>query len=517
MVYTINTECIACDACRRQCPRQAIAAKGNRYYIDKHLCNNCLGYYPDPLCIIVCPTLHPVPLETDFSRKIKRRRCNWSNPETPKLFPDGQKNPVALSPVIWEACNILAQRDSLAWRTDEDGKLFYGQKVRPGKGLLYFRLAENVENEPPRILSGEAARQMLDLLDIRSACLHLIYAAYATALERPWQQTFVIDDRAIATYLGLDKRKDLTRQAKLGLIKFIARQPCQLTNYIRSPSSKQVEAFTLEETRLWHLLSIEHHFSEDSFGNKHIIGLKFTIKAGSWARYFLNYQGAKEKKAFYQCGILPKSILDTVTSIWQQREGAARMLLWLLFKIQQRKRAEIQVSTLMKVAYGEEKVRQAYFKRVQQKKQIETFEKDLQVLSNCGWQPIFDVASYPPAIQPFWTESYLACDRSQTNFSLRQKWQMLLNAKLLEFKFPLELEEALTNWQEERQQPTIPSELAGEQIMRARKNKGWSQRCLAEIMGKSQSWVRDVEHGRHGINSAERERLKRILGLSTTM
>ncbi|MBE9169390.1 helix-turn-helix domain-containing protein [Pleurocapsales cyanobacterium LEGE 06147] len=514
MVYTITTECIACDACRRQCPRQAISARGKRYYIDKNLCNNCLGYYPDPLCIIVCPTLHPVPLESDFSRKIKRRRCNWSDKESPKLFPDGQKNPVALSPVIWEACNILAQRDSLPWKTDEDGKLFYCQKVKPGKELLYFRLAENVENEPPRILSGETARQMLDLLDIRSACMHLIYAAYATVLKRPWQQTFIIDDREIETYLGIDKRKDLTRQAKLGLIKFIARQPCQLTNYIRSPSSKQVKTFTLEETRLWHLLSIEHHFSEDPLGNKHIIGLKFTLKAGIWSRYFLNYQEAKERKAFERCGILPKFILDTVTSIWQQREGAARMLLWLLFKIQQKKESEIQVSTLMKVAYGEEKVRQIHVKRVQQKKQIEIFEKDLQVLFNCGFQPIFDTVSYPPAIQPFWTESYLAWNRSETDFSPRQKWQMLMSAKLFGFKFPLELEEALTDW-EEHQQPKIPCELSGEQIMRARKNKGLSQRRLAAIVGKSQSWVRDVENARHGINSTDRERLKRILGLST--
>ncbi len=516
MVYTITTECIACDACRRQCPQQAIAARGKRYYIDKNLCNNCLGYYPDPLCIIVCPTLHPVPLETDFSRKIKRRKCNWSNQKTPKLFPDGQKNLVPLSPVIWEACNILAQRDSLPWRTDAEGKLFYCQKIKPGKELLYFRLVENVENEPPRILSGEAARQILDLLDIRSACMHLIYAAHTTLLKHPWQQTFIINDREIETYLGLDKRKDLTRQAKLGLIKFIARQPCQLTNYIRSPSSKQVEAFTLEETRLWHLLSIEHHFREDSFGNKHIIGLKFTIKPGAWSRYFLNYQQAKQKKAFHWCGILPKFILETVTSIWQQREGAARMLLWLLFKIQQRKRAPIQVSTLMKIAYGPEKLRQTYLTRVQQKKQIETFEKDLRVLSNCDWQPIFDPASYPPEIQPFWTESYLAGDRSQTNFSPDQKWQMLLKAKLLGFKLPPELEQAMTDWQE-HQQPRIPSELAGEQIMRARKNKGWSQRRLAKIVGKSQSWVRDVENGRHRINSADREQLERILGLSTTL
>ena len=99
-------------------------------------------------------------------------------------------------------------------------------------------------------------------MDIRAACIHLIYAAHATIIDKPWEQEFVISDQQIERYLGLEKRKDLSKATKLSLIKNLAQQPCQITTTIDWPQQGRINAFSLPESQLWHILDIEHHFSE---------------------------------------------------------------------------------------------------------------------------------------------------------------------------------------------------------------------------------------------------------------
>ncbi|MCU0533823.1 MAG: helix-turn-helix domain-containing protein [Hydrococcus sp. Prado102] len=534
MVYTILTECIACDACRPRCPTQAIAHEGNLYRINACLCNNCLGYYPYPLCVVVCPTLHPVPLENDPSLKIRRKKCRWTEPEslaTPELFVNSPTTAIASSRVIWEACNLLAQGSSLPWITEPDEKISYTQRFQYGRGMLRFHIAENLENT--HALGGDKAWRAIEF-NLRSACIHLIYAACATALQRPWEEAFVIDDRQIATYLGLDERKDLSRRDKLALIKFLVRQPCQLLVSINYPQSDRTKRIVVEESRLWHLLNIEHQFEEDAFGNKHVIGLRFRIKAGQWAKYFLNEQGAEEKTALYECVVLPKLVLEKVMSLWQKHEGAARMMLWLLFKTQQQTSA-ISVSTLMKVAYGEESIARANLESDRKRNRIQIFENDLEVLFDCGFKPVFDPVTYNREIQPLWVKLLDVPEDGEAaiNFWIedankhrsivapapRHKWQRLMNAYILRFELPAELVEGMTENEDKQKTKRatlkkLASELTAEQVIAARTSKGWSQRRLARMMDKSQSWVRDIENNRFEIKPADRERLRNILGLS---
>lgn len=49
MKYTINTECIACGRCFRNCPRDAIAPAGDQYQIDPEKCVGC------GKCASLCP------------------------------------------------------------------------------------------------------------------------------------------------------------------------------------------------------------------------------------------------------------------------------------------------------------------------------------------------------------------------------------------------------------------------------------------------------------------------------
>jgi len=55
MSLIITDECIACDACREECPNIAIEEGDPIYIIDSDLCTECVGSFDEPQCIEVCP------------------------------------------------------------------------------------------------------------------------------------------------------------------------------------------------------------------------------------------------------------------------------------------------------------------------------------------------------------------------------------------------------------------------------------------------------------------------------
>ena len=55
MALLINDECIACDACREECPNEAIEEGDPIYIIDSDFCTECVGHFDEPQCIEVCP------------------------------------------------------------------------------------------------------------------------------------------------------------------------------------------------------------------------------------------------------------------------------------------------------------------------------------------------------------------------------------------------------------------------------------------------------------------------------
>ena len=57
------------------------------------------------------------------------------------------------------------------------------------------------------------------------------------------------------------------------------------------------------------------------------------------------------------------------------------------------------------------------------------------------------------------------------------------------------------------------SNLTAEQISAARKRLGISQRRLAQQIGKSQSWIRDIENSRFSAKVGDRLKLKKILDI----
>lgn len=477
----------------------------------------------------------------------KKGRCKTTTRmlPSPNLFANGKSSLFASAIAVWEACNVLAQRQSLPWKSDSEGKLYYERQASGGRGTIAFRLTHALDSEAQISLDSAAAQAEIAKWDVRAACLHLVYAAHAMALEQPWEQEFVISDRQIEAYLGLEKRKDLSKLAKLTLIKELVQQPCKLLFDLRWFQQGRVRGFSLEQSRLWHLLNIQHHFQEDDLGCKHLTGLTFRVKAGAWSKDFLNRQGARESTAFYQYSSLPQSLLRTITSLWQQHEGACRLLLWLLFKTKMGGEQRLTIPTLMRIAYGEEKVLQATTQREERKRLVRSFESDLEVLNHYGLKPLFDPVTYPSDIQPLWAkladlpddaEAALefwtndGCNKSRlTDAAPRDKWKRLMQARLLCFELPQGWDvqstqvtkkngrnaqrKELTHSQTDKA-TAARSPLSAQQILAARKKLQISQRDLATHVGKSQSWVRDVENGRLQVGFKDQQLLLKVLGVN---
>ncbi len=531
MSYSITNRCLQCDTCEPLCPTGAIKPKDDSYWIDPDLCDNCESH-PVPQCVISCPVNAPVPVQ---AKKGRYKTDTTRTIPSANIFTNGKTNPFASAIAIWELSNILVQGESLSWDIEDTGELCYQRQILNGKGKIVYRITNSLGVDLPVALQHSEAFLVIKSFDIKAACLNLIYAAQITALARPWEQEFMINDLQIEEYLGLDKRKDLSKSAKLALIKELAQQPCRLIASIDLPSQGKIKGVSLKNSPLWHLLEIQHHFQEDEHGCKHLVGLTFRIKAGEWTKIFLNRQGCKERNSFYQYGTLPKALLNAVMSIWQQHPGAARMLLWLLFKTKMGKEQRITVPTLMRVAYGEKKVNSASAQKDERKRLIKIFENDLEVISSYGLNPVFDPVTYPLEIQPLWVKlrnipedaeaalDFWIADGSKnhrlTDVAPRGKWNRLINARILYFEIPPEWESPTktkaTQSEKTKKKTKVKSsiEISPQQIIEARKIKLLSQRELASLTGKSQSWIRDIENGRFRLKEEDQMLLRNVLGM----
>ncbi|MEO0405949.1 MAG: helix-turn-helix domain-containing protein [Cyanobacteria bacterium P01_A01_bin.135] len=532
MPYTIKDGCISCDSCRPECPNGAIKprAQEDSYWIDPTLCDSCKDL-EIPRCVDSCSIGSLAPLQP----KKGRVKSTLLPAAIPDIFLNGKDTPFASSMVVWETCNLLAQRQALPWSTDTAGYACYCRPVRRGQGEMRLRLAVDPEADTPLPMMAAAAQPAIAEFDIRAACIHLIFAAYAITVDCPWETEFVLNDQHIEQYIGLDKRKDLTKLDKLTLIKALVHQCCQVLVELDWPRQGKVQAFELSEEPVWKLLDTQYFFEEDGEGDRHLIGLSFTIRAGAWAKHFLNKQNYRRQNAFYQYGSLPQSLLSEVMSNWQQHEGAVRLLLWLLFKLRLGGSQRMTIRTLLRIAYGEDRLTEATTVRGAHKRLLKTFESDLEALYYYGLKPIFDPDTYPTEIQPlwarvaeipedagdaleFWTED-ASRSHSLTTTAPRDKWKRLLNARLLGFEVPEEWRQKITqtstSQRRQKRQSQAPQsmQISGSDIKSARQQHNLTQRALADLVGKSQSWIRDVEKGRFSVNSGDQALLKEALNL----
>lgn len=340
------------------------------------------------------------------SRRGRQRSINRP-PTNPDLFAPAPIHRMASSRVIWEGANILTQQDDLPWRDSNEG-LCYESEIARGRGYLAFWLTQDLASENPSVLESEAALALIDQFDIRAACMHLIYSAYATQLDCPWKDQFVLDDRQLERYLGLEKNTNMNRQEKLQLMLQLAKQPCHLLVYLSYPQQGRVPSFSVSRTRLWEIAEPILHFQEcledetgNAVGEQTLVGFTLNIRCGNWARYFLNEEMRRNREGYYEFGVLSQQILQDLMGTWHHHEAAARLMTWLLFKTRVNRDSPLTVEGLLRVAFGERELRLAKDNFRDRDKVVRKWKTSLKVLLRKGWTIQPDFETYPPQ---YWVE-----------------------------------------------------------------------------------------------------------------
>ena len=85
MALLITDECIACDACREECPTEAIEEGDPIYIVDSDYCTECIGIYDEPACIASCPVdcfiVDPNNIESVTELQFKAAKIDAENEE----------------------------------------------------------------------------------------------------------------------------------------------------------------------------------------------------------------------------------------------------------------------------------------------------------------------------------------------------------------------------------------------------------------------------------------------------
>jgi len=55
MALMITDDCVSCGICISECPNEAISEGETKYVINPDLCTECVGFFEEPQCVIVCP------------------------------------------------------------------------------------------------------------------------------------------------------------------------------------------------------------------------------------------------------------------------------------------------------------------------------------------------------------------------------------------------------------------------------------------------------------------------------
>jgi ferredoxin len=55
MALKITNSCVNCARCERECPTLAISQGDDFFEIDQYTCVECIGFFDEPQCQLVCP------------------------------------------------------------------------------------------------------------------------------------------------------------------------------------------------------------------------------------------------------------------------------------------------------------------------------------------------------------------------------------------------------------------------------------------------------------------------------
>jgi hypothetical protein len=383
-----------------------------------------------------------------------------------------------------------------------------------GKGFIEHNIIQHhPETNRLELVAGNAAWEIINQLGLETAYMFLLFASYATDMEKPWEGTFSFKATDVIS-MGLfnwNKRSDLSIGQKLKKLGELAQQVASLSIAINNLDLKLM-TYAAEIQAMWRLklqylgqlsLTIDSNKpNKISYEPEEPTELIITAGPNDWVKPF---QDSGNFSSLYEYGFLAKSTL-LINPYRQPMAAALAVFLTIMSRIQTSGKYKIK-TLLNRLGYlsKESQLQTIQNNRQKRNELIEKWDNALLTLHELGWQIEFDPDTYLESIQPSWKREEiqrLECKRRPRNWLelWLEAYVIIKPTPKIQTKLETINGKALPATRVKRRKSkksgtnTNRRQIPGWVLAKALELKGWSYAHLAEQLGVHKSlpgkWIR---------------------------
>lgn len=457
---------------------------------------------------------------------------SFSTQDIEKLLGIGEMDAFTADPPLFEGDReiekvatgypILTGAQALINNQWEDGEYPYWRKL-VGEGFIQHNIVrQNSSDQQIELVPGKAAWEIIQQFGPEAAYVLLIFSAYATESDSPWEQQIRLKGSDLVKLFGWDKRTDINLGQKLKKIGHLVELVCSLSVLI-SNINVGASRYNVARSAMWLLEELEYagqlaltvdEGSGEPFryeaGDPDELYIK--VRPGSWTEKFLNARDLHSgKEALCQYGYLAKSTLQI--NPYRQRL-ASKLAIFLTIMSRIRRDGRYEVGTLLERIEPKEMLNVVQSSKQRRNSLITQWDNALLTLHELGWQIEFDDETYPKALRPDWCLPD-APERTKTR---PRNWLSVWLRGIVTIK-PTDLIQeklgAVARPPRQRVSAVLeeerPQMMTGEDLAQALQSIGWSNAQLARELGVDRSLVTRWIKGERTIQPAHRVQIQMLL------
>lgn len=411
----------------------------------------------------------------------------------------------------------------------EDGEYPYWRKL-VGEGFIQHNIVRQTpSNQQIELVPGKVAWEIIQQFGPEAAYVLLIFSAYATDSEQPWEQQIRLRGTDLIRLFGWDKRTDITLGQKLKKVGHLTQLVCSLSVLI-SNINVGANRYNVARGPMWLLEELEYagqlaltvdanqpgSLNYDA-GDPDELYIK--VRPGSWTEKFLNARDLNSgKEALCQYGYLAKSTLQI--NPYRQRL-ASKLAIFLTIMSRIRREGRYEVGTLLERLEPKELLEAIESSKQRRNMLITQWDNALLTLHELGWQIEFDDATYPEAIRPEWS---LTSESPQIKTRPRN-WLKLWLKAIIVIKPTVLIQEKLgavrsPNSKQKSDSLSLSVDdlertkvITGEMLLKAINAKGWSKAQLAKSLGVDRSLITRWINGERTIQPKHQHQIQSLLDI----
>lgn len=468
-----------------------------------------------------------------------RKPRNLPRTEPPLFTNKSMEMMASGAPVISATQAFLKPPD---WSEYGQDRLYFQKQFGKGRYIEFYVL--NKQKHQADSISTQAEREILEQYGVMAARLHAVFATYASLQSEPWKEPFYLLGTDLIKTLKVHNSNKFSKSQKLKAIADLAWVVGTLGAVIHWFEG-DMDLCVRERSLLW-IVSVQEYTQPHVDGQtEELHEVVIRVQPGLWTHSFLNREGAQQRKALYQYGLIPKEVFDIDP---HRRKLATSMALYLIQNSRARPSGIYTVESLLESVLPSSEIEKALSDRRYGWKLKESVDNALLTLKDSLKVDInFDNDTYLLWLRPVWSLPDDVADlptKERNQKLLGTKWlpdnyifKHWFPAKLT-FRLPAQIQDSLNEIEARRAEktsrkssgmasnrspaemisssliPQLPAvELNGATVKAARQAKDWTQAQLAATVGKSVSWVKLVESDRRRAVDTDQSLLRQVLGI----